>query len=151
MQLSKLHPNAGAKKVSRRVGRGEASGAGKTCGKGHKGAKARSGYSTKRRFEGGQMPLYRRLPKGGFRSRKRIFGENVYLLANLSTLERYENGAVVEEQTLIDLLRSGGKRRAGIKILGGGALTKKLTVRVHAVTEAAKNKIEALGGSVELI
>ena len=139
MDLSNLQPAVGSKHSdSFRRGRGHASGNGKTAGKGHKGQKARSG-ATRPGFEGGQMPLYRRIPKRGFTNRnsKTIIGINV------SDLERFDNDSVVTVETLIE---------AGIvKILGNGELTKKLTVKADAVSEGAKAKIEAVGGTCEVI
>ena len=139
--------NTGVNKNVRkdRVGRGPGSGNGKTAGKGHKGQKARSG-APRIGFEGGQMPLYRRLPKRGFTNRntKEIVGINV------SALERFEDGAVVTVETLVE---AGVVKnpRDGVKILGGGELTKKLTVKVDAYSEGAKAKIEAVGGTAEEI
>ena len=146
MELSNLQPAVGSKHSdSFRRGRGHGSGNGKTAGKGHKGQKARSG-ATRPGFEGGQMPLYRRLPKRGFTNRnsKTIVGINV------SALERFENDTVVTVETLIEagIVKNP---RDGIKILGNGELTKKLTVKVDAVSEGAKAKIEAVGGTCEVI
>ena len=146
MDLSNLKPAAGSKTSDNfRRGRGHASGNGKTAGKGHKGQKARSG-APRPGFEGGQMPLYRRLPKRGFtnRNRKEIIGVNV------SALNRFEDGT---EVTLELLLSTGvvSKLGDGVKVLGGGELTKKLNVKVSAASESAKAKIEAAGGSVEVI
>ena len=146
MELSNLQPALGSKHSdSFRRGRGHGSGNGKTAGKGHKGQKARSG-APRPGFEGGQMPLYRRLPKRGFTNRnsKTIIGINV------SALEQFENDTVVTVETLLE---SGivKNTRDGVKILGNGELTKKLTVKVNAVSETAKEKIEAAGGTVELI
>ena len=146
MDLSNLHPAEGAKHSDNfRIGRGHGSGNGKTAGKGHKGQKARSG-APRPGFEGGQMPLYRRIPKRGFtcRNSKNIVG------INLSYLERFEDGATVTVESLIE---SGIVKnpRDGVKILGGGELTKKLTVQVNAYSESAKEKIEALGGKAEVI
>jgi len=146
MDLSNLQPAAGSKHSDNfRRGRGHGSGNGKTAGKGHKGQKARSG-ATRPGFEGGQMPLYRRIPKRGFTNRnsKTIVGINV------STLERFDNDAVVTVEALLD---SGiiKNPRDGVKILGNGELTKKLTVKVDAYSEGAKAKIEALGGTCEVI
>ena len=139
MELSNLQPAAGSKHSDNfRRGRGHASGNGKTAGKGHKGQKARSG-APRPGFEGGQMPLYRRLPKRGFTNMnsKHIVGINV------SALERFDNDTVVTVETLLE---------AGVvKILGNGELTKKLTVKVNAFSEGAKSKIEALGGTCEVI
>ena len=146
MDLSNLKPAVGSKHSdSFRRGRGHASGNGKTAGKGHKGQKARSG-APRPGFEGGQMPLYRRLPKRGFtcRNSKTIIG------INMSALEVFDNDAVVTVDTLIEkgIVKNP---RDGVKILGGGELTKKLTVQVNAFSESAKEKIEALGGKAEVI
>ena len=146
MDLSNLRPAEGSKHSdSFRRGRGHGSGNGKTAGKGHKGQKARSG-APRIGFEGGQMPLYRRLPKRGFknRNRKEIVG------INIGALEVFENDSVVDVQALMD--RGIVKNpRDGVKILGGGELTKKLTVQVNAFSASAKEKIEALGGKAEVI
>ena len=144
MDLSNLRPAEGSKHRNNfRVGRGHGSGNGKTAGKGHKGQKARSGGSIRPGFEGGQMPLYRRLPKRGFKNRntKEIVGINV------EALNRFEDGA---EVTIAALVESGlvSNPKDGVKILGNGELTKKLTVKVTAVSEGAKAKIEAAGGTV---
>lgn len=146
MELSNLRPAEGSKHSDAfRRGRGHGSGNGKTAGKGHKGQKARSG-APRPGFEGGQMPLYRRIPKRGFTNRnsKTIVGINV------SALERFDNEAVVTVETLLE---SGVIKnpRDGVKILGNGELTKKLTVKVNAFSEGAKSKIEALGGTCEVI
>ncbi len=146
MELSNLRPAKGSVHSNYRKGRGHASGNGKTAGYGHKGQKARSG-APRPGFEGGQMPLYRRLPKRGFKNynHKDIVGVNVSALD-----ARFEDGAVVDIQALID---AGIVKdvRDGIKILGGGELTKKLTVKACAFSASAKEKIEAAGGSVEVI
>ena len=144
MELSNLRPAEGSKHSDNfRRGRGHGSGNGKTAGKGHKGQKARSG-APRIGFEGGQMPLYRRIPKRGFTNinSKTIVGINV------STLERFDNDAVV---TVEELLATGiiKNPRDGVKILGNGELTKKLTVKANAFSEGAKAKIEALGGTCE--
>ncbi|MCR5216738.1 MAG: 50S ribosomal protein L15 [Lachnospiraceae bacterium] len=146
MDLSNLQPAVGSKQSDNfRRGRGHGSGNGKTAGKGHKGQKARSG-APRPGFEGGQMPLYRRIPKRGFTNRnyKEIIGINV------SALEKFENGA---EVTVDSLIEAGivSNPRDGVKILGNGELTKKLTVKVNAFSATAKAKIEAAGGSVEVI
>ena len=146
MDLSNLQPAEGSKHSDNfRRGRGHGSGNGKTAGKGHKGQKARSG-APRPGFEGGQMPLYRRIPKRGFtcRNSKNIVG------INLSYLERFDDGATV---TVASLVESGIVKnpRDGVKILGNGELTKKLTVQVNAYSASAKEKIEALGGKAELI
>jgi large subunit ribosomal protein L15 len=146
MDLSNLQPALGSKHSDNfRRGRGHGSGNGKTAGKGHKGQKARSG-ATRPGFEGGQMPLYRRIPKRGFTNRnsKTIIGINV------SALDSFADGTVVTVETLLE---SGIVKnpRDGVKILGNGELTKKLTVKVDAFSEGAKTKIEALGGTCEVI
>ncbi len=146
MDLSNLKPADGSKHSDNfRRGRGHGSGNGKTAGKGHKGQKARSG-SPRPGFEGGQMPLYRRIPKKGF---KCINSKNIVGI-NLSYLERFDDGATVTVETLKE---SGiiKNPRDGVKILGGGELTKKLNVQVNAYSESAKAKIEALGGKAEVI
>lgn len=146
MELSNLQPAAGSKHSDNfRKGRGHGSGNGKTAGKGHKGQKARSG-ATRPGFEGGQMPLYRRIPKRGFTciNSKEIIGINV------SALERFEDGAEVSVETLVEAgIVSNPKD--GVKILGSGELTKKLTVKANAFSAGAKEKIEALGGKAEVI
>ena len=146
MDLSNLRPAEGSVQNGNfRRGRGHGSGNGKTAGKGHKGQKARSG-GTRPGFEGGQMPLYRRIPKRGFKCRnsKEIVG------INMSALEVFDNDAVV---TVSSLMAAGIVKnpRDGVKILGGGELTKKLTVQVNAFSAGAKEKIEALGGKAEVI
>ena len=146
MNLSNLHPAEGSKHSdSFRRGRGHASGNGKTAGKGHKGQKARSG-APRPGFEGGQMPLYRRLPKRGFTNinSKEIVGINV------SVLERFENDSVVSVETLLEtgVIKNP---QDGVKILGNGELTKKLVVKANAFSEGAKAKIEAVGGTCEAI
>ena len=146
MDLSNLRPAEGSKHSDNfRRGRGHGSGNGKTAGKGHKGQKARSG-ATRPGFEGGQMPLYRRLPKRGFTNRNSL--EIVGI--NVSVLERFEDGA---EVTVDALVESGVVKnpRDGVKILGNGELTKKLNVKVNAFSEGAKAKIEAVGGTCEVI
>ena len=146
MNLSNLHPAEGSKHSdSFRRGRGHASGNGKTAGKGHKGQKARSG-APRPGFEGGQMPLYRRLPKRGFTNinSKEIVGINV------SVLERFENDSVVSVETLLEtgVIKNP---QDGVKILGNGELTKKLVVKANVFSEGAKAKIEAVGGTCEVI
>ena len=146
MDLSNLRPADGSKQSDNfRRGRGHGSGNGKTAGKGHKGQKARSG-ATRPGFEGGQMPLYRRIPKRGFtcRNSKTIVG------INLSALERFEDGATVDAQSLKD---AGVIKKAldGVKVLGKGEITKAITVKVAAISESAKAKIEAAGGKVEVL
>ena len=146
MDLSNLRPADGSKQSDNfRRGRGHGSGNGKTAGKGHKGQKARSG-ATRPGFEGGQMPLYRRLPKRGFTNR------NTKLVAyvNVEKLNKFEDGAVVDIQTLVEA-GAVKNRFDAVKILGNGDLTKKLTVKANAFSEGAKAKIEAAGGNVEVI
>ena len=146
MDLSNLKPNEGAVSERSRVGRGHASGNGKTAGRGHKGQKARSGGSTRLGFEGGQMPLYRRIPKRGFKNYnyKEIIGINV------SKLDVFENGTEVTVETLIEagIVKNP---RDGVKILGDGELTKKITVKVNAFSKSAEEKITAAGGTCEVI
>jgi len=146
MELSNLRPAEGSKHSDNfRRGRGHGSGNGKTAGKGHKGQKARSG-APRPGFEGGQMPLYRRIPKRGFTNRN----TKDIVAINLSALERFEDGSVVDVEAL---LAAGIIKKAldGVKILGNGELTKKLTVKVDAYSASAKEKIEALGGSAEVM
>ena len=146
MDLANLKPAEGSKHSDNfRRGRGHGSGNGKTAGKGHKGQKARSG-APRPGFEGGQMPLYRRLPKRGFKNRN----TKEIVSINVSALERFENEAVVDVNALIEagIVKNP---RDGVKILGNGTLTKKLTVKANAFSNSAKEKIEALGGSCEVI
>ncbi|HIV87675.1 MAG TPA: 50S ribosomal protein L15 [Candidatus Pygmaiobacter gallistercoris] len=144
MMLHELKPAAGASKPAKRKGRGAASGNGKTAGYGHKGQKARSG-AKKAGFEGGQMPLQRRLPKRGFNN---IFA-TVYTTVKVSDLNRFEDGAVVDTAAL---LKAGliKKVNDGVKVLGNGELTRKLTVEAAAFTASAKEKIEKAGGKAEV-
>ena len=147
MDLSNLRPADGAKQSDNfRRGRGHGSGNGKTAGKGHKGQKARSGGGKRPGFEGGQMPLYRRIPKRGFTNRNTV--EIVGI--NVSALERFDNDAVVTVETLVEagIVKNP---RDGVKILGNGELTKKLTVQANAFSAGAASKIEALGGKAEVI
>lgn len=146
MKLHELKPAPGSTTAPKRLGRGVGSGFGKTSGKGHKGAKARSGGGKAPGFEGGQMPLYRRLPKYGFTN---VFAKE-YATLNLSALERFDNDTVVT----VALLKEAGlvkQVKDGVKILGGGELSKKLTVQVQKFTASAKEKIEALGGKAEVV
>ncbi len=146
MKLHELHPAEGSTSAQKRLGRGSGSGLGKTSGKGHKGAKARSGGGKRPGFEGGQMPLYRRVPKRGFTN---VFGTD-YAEVNVERLEAFEDGAVVDAQALLEkkIIR---KTLDGVKILGGGELTKKLTVKAAKFSASAKEKIEAVGGKAEVI
>ena len=145
MKLHELGPAAGSTTAPKRLGRGVGSGLGKTSGKGHKGAKARSGGGKRPGFEGGQMPLYRRVPKKGFTNIVRT----EYATVNIGQLEVFENGTVVTADMLKEakIIR---KTLDGVKILGNGELTKKLTVEAAKFTETAKQKIEALGGKAEV-
>ena len=145
MKLHELQPALGSNKEAKRKGRGPGSGNGKTAGYGHKGQKARSGVK-KAGFEGGQMPQQRRLPKRGFNN---IFA-TVYANVKVADLERFEDGTVVTTQTLIDagIIK---KPLDGVKVLGNGELTKKLTVQVAAYSASAKEKIEKVGGKAEVI
>ncbi len=147
MKLNTMHPNEGATTVRKRVGRGTSSGLGKTSGKGHKGQNARSGGGVRPGFEGGQLPLFRRLPKRGF-SNARFKVE--YATINLSDLNRFEDGAVVTPELLkeMGLVKN---QLDGIKVLGNGTLEKKLTVKAHSFSAGAKEKIESLGGKIEVM
>ncbi|MBR3873622.1 MAG: 50S ribosomal protein L15 [Clostridia bacterium] len=145
MKLHELAPAAGSTTAAKRLGRGVGSGLGKTSGKGHKGAKARSGGGKRPGFEGGQMPLYRRVPKKGFTNIFRM----EYAEVNVGQLEVFNDGVVVNAE----LLKAAGiikKTMDGVKILGNGELTKKLTVEAAKFTESAKEKIEAVGGKAEV-
>ncbi len=143
MKLHELSPAEGSAKKSFRVGRGPASGNGKTAGKGHKGQKARSG-NVRLGFEGGQFPIYRQLPKRGFKNR---FATN-YAIVNVDALNKFEDGAVVDLEALVakKIVR---RELDGLKVLGGGNLTKKLTVKATVFSASAKEKIEAAGGKTE--
>ena len=147
MKLQTMKPNEGATKTRKRVGRGTGSGLGKTSGKGHKGQNARSGGGVRPGFEGGQLPLFRRLPKRGF-SNARF--KTKYATINLSDLNRFEDGAVITPELLkeMGLIKNG---LDGIKVLGKGKLTKKLTVRAHKFSSTAQNSIESLGGKIEVM
>ena len=146
MNLNELSPAVGSRKESKRIGRGHGSGQGKTAGKGHKGQKARAGRGMRPGFEGGQMPLQRRIPKRGFNN---IFAKEIDAI-NLNALNAFEDGAVVDAKALLD---AGilSKCRYGVKILGNGEISKKLTVKASAFSETAKEKIEAAGGKAEVI
>lgn len=145
MKLHELKPAQGATRAPKRLGRGTGSGTGKTAGKGHKGQKARSGGGVRPGFEGGQQPLYRRLPKRGFNN---IFKKE-YVVLNVRDLDRFENGAEVTIESLFEvgLIKTV---KDGVKILGTGELTKALTVKVDKVSQTAADKIVAAGGKVEV-
>ncbi|MCI6495728.1 MAG: 50S ribosomal protein L15 [Anaeromassilibacillus sp.] len=146
MKLHELSPVEGSKKDAKRIGRGHGSGWGKTSGKGHKGQKARAGRGMRVGFEGGQMPLQRRIPKRGFNN---IFAKEIVSI-NVGSLNRFEDGAVVDAAALVEagLVKNYFD---GIKILGNGELKKNITVKVDAYSESAKAKIEAAGGKAEVI
>lgn len=151
LTLSTLSPAKGSRHRRRRVARGESSGWGKTAGRGNKGQTSRSGKTIPAYFEGGQMPLYRRIGKIGFRSPQQFMGLNRYAIVPVSALEPLDNGTEVTTELLVALgVKLPPKKGAGIKILGDGELTKKLTVKVQAVTKSAKEKIEKAGGTVDL-
>ena len=145
MKLHELTSVEGSVKEHYRKGRGVGSGNGKTAGKGQKGQNSRSGGGVAIGFEGGQNPIYRRLPKRGFKNRNRV----EYALVNLKDLNRFEDGTVVTEALLVET-KLVKKEYAGVKVLGNGELTKKLTLKVSKVSESAKAAIEKLGGSVEI-
>ena len=152
LKLSTLKPPRGARHVRKRVGLGEGSGHGKTSSHGGKGQTARTGGGVRAGFEGGQMPLYRRLPKYGFRSQGKVIGSTSWAVVNLSVLEDLPAGTVVDEA----LLRQQGyvsnaHQHRGVKLLGDGNVSKKFTVKVNAISAAARQKIEAAGGSVEIL
>ncbi len=146
MNLHELSPAPGSKKTRIRVGRGLGSGLGKTAGRGHKGQKSRAGGGVRIGFEGGQMPLYRRLPKRGF---KNLFAKE-YAEVNVCMLERFEDGSVIDAVALVE---SGILKNVcdGIRILGNGEITKKLTVKAQGFTKSAEAKIKAAGGQIEVI
>ena len=147
MKLHELRPSEGAFQTKKRVGRGVGSGLGKTSGKGHKGQNARSGGGVRPGFEGGQLPLFRRLPKRGFSN---AMFKTEYATINVSDLEKFEDGAVVTPELLkeMGILK---KQLAGVKVLGNGELTKKLTVKASKFSASAVEKIEAIGGKAEVI
>ncbi|MHB8521820.1 MAG: 50S ribosomal protein L15 [Limisphaerales bacterium] len=147
MRLHDLKPRPGAKHRRKRLGQGESSGHGKTSGRGGKGQSARSGSSTRIGFEGGQMPLIRRMPKRGFSN---AAFKTRYIAVNLDALNQFADGAQVDE-TLLRQRGLANGRADGVKVLGGGELTRKLTVRVHAFSAAARAKIEGLGGVCEVV
>lgn len=146
INLHELSPAPGSKKTRIRVGRGLGSGLGKTAGRGHKGQKSRAGGGVRLGFEGGQMPLYRRLPKRGF---KNLFAKE-YAEVNVCMLERFEDGSVIDAVALVE---SGILKNVcdGIRILGNGEITKKLTVKAQGFTKSAEAKIKAAGGQIEVI
>ena len=147
MKLHTMHPAEGATKTRKRVGRGVGSGLGKTAGRGENGQKSRSGYSHKAGFEGGQLPLFRRLPKRGF-SNARF--KTVYAVINLSDLNKFDNDAVITPELLkeMGLVKN---QLDGIKVLGNGNLEKKVIVKAHKFSETAQIQIEKLGGKAEVI
>ena len=145
MKLNELRPAEGSVQERFRKGRGPGSGNGKTAGKGHKGQNARSGGGVRPGFEGGQFPIYRQLSKRGFNNKRFA---TVYATVNVSDLNRFEDGAIVDIQTLLDA-RVIRKAQDGLKVLGNGEITKKLTVKAAKFSAAAKEKIEAAGGSCE--
>ena len=147
MKLHSIYPNEGSTKVRKRVGRGVGSGTGKTSGKGEKGQNARSGGGVRPGFEGGQLPLFRRLPKRGFSNAK---FKTTYAVINLSDLNRFDNDAVVTPEILkeMGLVKN---QLDGIKVLGNGTLEKKLVVKAHKFSSVAKEQIEKLGGKAEVI
>ena len=148
MKMHELRPAEGARTSAKRLGRGIGSGLGKTSGKGHKGQNARSGGGVRPGFEGGQMPLVRRIPKRGFNNRFR----KVYSIVNISALEaKFENGAVVDAEALIVSGILSKIEDAGVKVLGGGELTKALTVKADKFSASAIEAIEKAGGSVEVL
>ena len=144
MKLNELSPAQGSVKAGYRKGRGPGSGNGKTAGKGHKGQNARSGGGVRPGFEGGQLPLYRKLPKRGFKNR---FAVN-YSIVNIEALNKFEDGAVVDLEALV-AAKIVRKPLDGLKVLGNGELTKKLTVKATVFSATAKEKIEAAGGKTE--
>jgi large subunit ribosomal protein L15 len=151
-KLANLQPPRGAKRTKKRLGRGNASGWGRTAGRGEKGQFARSGGTVRPGFEGGQMPIYRRLPKFGFVSRQQILGTNRFTVVNLSVLDKFSDGSLVDADALAGIgCGAKAKNRAGIKVLASGKLTKKLNLKVNAISAAAKARIEELGGNVELL
>lgn len=143
LTLNNLAPNDGARKAKKRVGRGPGSGSGKTAARGHKGARARSGYSEHPGFEGGQMPLHRRLPKRGFNN---IF-KKAFALISLDQLNTFDSGSIVDNAALVSV---GFLSKLGpVKILANGEITKALTIKVEKISQGAKDKIIAAGGTIE--
>ena len=147
MKLNELKYNEGSKKDIKWLGRGSSSGTGKTSGKGHKGQNARSGGGVRPGFEGGQLPLYRRLPKRGFSN---ALFKKEYAVINVSDLNKFDDNATVTAELLVEM-GIIKKTLSGIKVLGNGEITKKLTVKAHAFSKTAKDKIEAQGGKVEVM
>jgi len=152
LDLATLKAPEGARKRNKRVGCGEGSGHGKTSCRGGKGQTARTGGGVRPGFEGGQMPFYRRIPKLGFRSQGKVLGTTSWAVVNLSVLETFDAGSVVD----VAALKTKGyvadvRHHQGVKVLGTGEFTKKLTVKVHAISASARQKIEAAGGVVELL
>lgn len=147
MRLHNLKPRPGAKHRKKRLGQGESSGHGKTSGRGGKGQSARSGSSIRPTFEGGQMPLFRRLPKRGFNNARFA---TTYIVVNVESLNAFDNGARVDQEALRKSGLANGKSSGGIKILGDGQLTKKLTVVADAFSASARKQIEAVGGACEV-
>ncbi len=148
MKLDELRPAPGAKKRRKKIGRGPGSGHGKTSGKGHKGQKARAGGGKAPGFEGGQMPLYRRIPKRGFMP---YGGKTEYAIVNLKSLGGFPANAVVDPEALVEARLIKRSDRARVKVLGEGDVAHALTVKAHAVSESARAKITAKGGSVEML
>ncbi len=146
MKLNELSPARGSRKAPRRLGRGVGSGRGKTAGRGTKGYNSRSGGGVRPGYEGGQMPLHRRLPKRGFAN---IFGKNIAVI-NIRDLARFDKGTVVDEVALVEAGLVKGKRD-GIKLLGQGEIKHSLDVKVDLISKSAREKIEAVGGKVEVI
>lgn len=146
MKLNKLSPQPGSKKNRKRLGRGVGSGTGKTAGRGTKGLNSRSGGGVRPGYEGGQMPIHRRLPKRGFTN---IFRKKISII-NIRDLVKFESGSVVDEAVLVDRGLIKGKRD-GIKLLGQGEIDFPITIKVHQASKSAKMKIEAAGGSIEVI
>lgn len=146
MKLNELQPSEGSRHARKRVGRGTSSGYGKTAGKGTKGQLARQGGKTRLGFEGGQMPLFRRVPKRGFKNVNR----REYAIVNLSDLNRFDDGAEITAKVLLDagVIK---KELSGVKLLANGELNKKLTIKVNKASEAAKKAVEAAGGSIEVM
>jgi large subunit ribosomal protein L15 len=152
LRLEYLKNSPGARKARKRVGRGESSGIGKTCGKGGKGQTARSGGKIRPGFEGGQMPLYRRLRKFGFRSVTRLRGDNLHTLVPVEALNLFEDGAVVDADSLkaIGIIPSS-REKAGYKLLNDGEVVKRVVVRVNSASQSAIQSVIAAGGTVEIV